>query len=363
MEYSLNAGEWNKVFAVPSSVVDKYIKLASGNALKLLLYLMRHGGEAFSAETLRAELGFERLGELEDAALFWVQRGIIRADSGKNSVKLSAAEAKAAESLSDEGAQTAPAVVQPTNETEKRVPVNRNTQKAKPPALSSGEIAEEVKNSPEMKALFEAAENLFGRMLRGSDRETIAGLTGYYGLPCDVALMLLGYCTNLKEKHGKKITANYISSVAQNWSDEEIMTVQLAEEKIRSLEKQSSIEEKICQALGLTSKPTTETRNFIKRAVDWKFSEEMIMLAYDKTVDATGGWGASYANKIMENWYNAGITTPSAAEKADEEFKKANSFKKPYAPSKKSSKKPAEPENSSLDIDDFEAQLLKNYKK
>ena len=355
MEYSLNAGEWNKVFAVPSSVVDKYIKLASGNALKLLLYLMRHGGEAFSAEILRAELGFERLGELEDAALFWVQRGIIRADSGKNSVKLSAAEAKVAESLPDENS---PAIEHKTDKSPLSMHVKR-----KPPAMSSGEIAEETKNSPEMKALFEAAENLFGRMLRGSDRETVAGLTGYYGLPCDVALMLLGYCTNLKEKHGKKITANYISSVAQNWSDEEIMTVQLAEEKIRSLEKQSSIEEKICQALGLTSKPTTETRNFIKRAVDWKFSEEMIMLAYDKTVDATGGWSASYANKIMENWYNAGITTPSAAEKADEEFKKANSFKKPYAPSKKSSKKPAEPENSSLDIDDFEAQLLKNYKK
>lgn len=350
MEYSLNAGEWNKVFAVPSSVVDKYIKLASGNALKLLLYLMRHGGESFTAEILRSELGFEELGELEDAALFWVQRGIIRTNSGKNSIKLSAASSETiTENLPEENLSSAPA--------------KRTIQKVKPPVVSSGEIAKSSKNSPEMKALFEAAENLFGRMLQPSDRETISNLTGYYGLPCDVALMLIGYCTNLKEKHGKKISANYISSVAQNWSNEEIMTVQLADEKIRSLEKQSSIEDRICQALGLTSKLSANIRGFIKIwAVDWGFGEDMIMLAYEKTVDSTGKWSPSYANKILESWKNAGITTPRDAEKADEEFKKANISKKPAAPAKRPVTTTAA-KNSSLDIDSFMAQVMNNYKK
>ena len=78
MNYSLNAGEWNSVFAVPASVVDKYIKIAGENSLKLLLYLLRHGGKAFSEDKLRDDLGFHEAGELEDAALFWIQRGIIR---------------------------------------------------------------------------------------------------------------------------------------------------------------------------------------------------------------------------------------------------------------------------------------------
>ena len=47
MNYSLDAGAWNSVFAVPAGVVDKYIKLADGASLKLLLYLLRHGGESF----------------------------------------------------------------------------------------------------------------------------------------------------------------------------------------------------------------------------------------------------------------------------------------------------------------------------
>ena len=350
MEYSLNTGEWNKVFAVPSSVVDKYIKLASGNALKLLLYLMRHGGESFTAEILRAELGFEELGELEDAALFWVQRGIINASSGKNSIKLTSANP-------EKVSESAPAESTPA------VTAKQTVQKVKPPAASGGEIAEQIKNSPEMKALFEAAEKLFGRMLRASDREAISNLTGYYGLPCDVALMLIGYCTNLKEKHGKSISANYISKVAQNWSDEEVMTVQLADEKIRSLEKQSGIEESIRQKMGLSSNLSANMRNYIKIwAVDWGFSEDMIMLAYDKTVDSTGEWNSSYANKILGSWKSAGITTPQQAEKSDEEFRKANSFKKPSAPAKRPVTTAAA-NKSSIDIDRLMAQVKNNYKK
>lgn len=349
MEYTLNAGEWNKVFAVPSSVVDKYIKLASGNSLKLLLYLMRHGGETVTAEKLRSDLGFEEFGELEDAALFWVQRGIIRTNSEKDSITLTAANTgTVSESHLEE---------LPVSE-----PAKHTMQKVRPPVVSSGEIADRTKNSPEMRAVFDAAENLFGRMLRPSDRETISNLTGYYGLPCDVALMLIGYCTNLKEKHGKTISANYISKVAQDWSNAEIMTVPLADEKIRSLEKQNSIEDNICRKMGLTSKPTAETRNFIKLAVDRDFSEEMIMLAYDKTVDNTGKWSPSYANKILENWKSAGVNTPLDAEKADEEFKKANGYAKTSSSAKRKNRA-ATPENSSLDIDEFEAQLMKNYKK
>lgn len=345
MDYSLNAGEWNKVFAVPSSVVDKYIKLASGNSLKLLLYLMRHGGEVFTDDKLRSELGFEEKGELEDAALFWVQRGIIRADSDKESMTLTASSAKPAE-ISHE-------VSEP--------PAKRSVPLAKPPAVSGSEIAQKLKNSPELKTLFDNAQTLLGRMLTQSDNVEIYRITEYYGLPCQVALMLIGYCQNLKDKHGKTITVNYISKVARNWSEEEIMTVQMADEKIRFLEKQNSVEERICKKMGLTSRPTADTVNFIKAAIDRGFSEEMIMLAYDKTVDGTGKWSPSYANRIIENWKNAGITSPLEAEKSDESFRKSSSTKKPASSSKRN--RASAPENSSLDYDEIEAQLLNKYKK
>lgn len=342
MEYSLSAGEWNKVFAVPSSVVDKYIKLASGNALKLLLYLMRHGGESFTAEILRSELGFEEAGELEDAALFWVQRGIIRANNVKNAFDLCAA-----------GEQTAKPT-QPAQPEEKKPAVRQ----AKPVVISNGEIAKSIKNSPEVKMLFDEAEKMFARPLREIERQTIINLSDNYGFPCSVSLMMLRYCFKIE-----KATPAYISKVAENWANEEIMTVQLADEKIRTLEKQDSIEQRICQAMGLNTKLSANMRSLIKTwAIDWGFNEDMIMLAYDKTLDGTGKWSPSYANKILESWKNAGITTPRDAEKADEEFKKANSSKKSSAPVKRPVTT-ASGKSSSLDIDKLMSQVMNNYKK
>lgn len=340
MEYSLNVGEWNSVFAVPSSVVDKYIKLASGNSLKLLLYLMRHGGESFTAEILRAELGFEELGELEDAALFWVQRGIIRARSSKDAVTLTASAEQT----------TLPTVIAAE---EKRSTV----QKAKPVVISNGGIAELIKSSPETQMLFNEAEKMFGRPLHQNERQTIAQLSAHYGLPGDVSLMLLVYC--FKQD---KATPSYISKVAENWANEDIMTVQLADEKIRALEKQTNIEKRIREKLGLVSNLSIKYREYIKTwALDWGFGEDMITLAYDKTLDGAGKWSFAYANKILETWKEKGITTPQEAEKADEEFRMANSSKKPVVV-----KRPvttAAGKSSSFDTESLRSQIMNNYKK
>lgn len=346
MDYSLNTGEWNKVFAVPSSVVDKYIKLASGNALKLLLYLTRHGGESFTAEILRAELGFEELGELEDAALFWVQRGIISAKSTKSASVLCAADPEANEPQPIAATPSADASV-----TEKRSSVMR----AKPVAVSNGDIGRSIKSSPQMKMLFEEAEKMYGRALNERERQVINQLSEHYGLPCDVSLMLLGYCFKID-----KATPAYISKVAENWANEEIMTVRLADEKIRALEKQSNVEQRICNAMGLTSRPSVAMRDFIKVwAIDEGFGEDMIMLAYDKTLGGAGKWSTAYAAKILEGWKALGITTPEAAEKADEEYRKS---KKPNAPAKQKVAVSAG-KRSSFDTDRLRSQIMSNYKK
>ncbi len=342
MEYSLNAGEWNSVFAVPSSVVDKYIKLASGNSLKLLLYLTRHGGESFTGERLKAELGFEELGELEDAALFWVQRGVIKAENTSDAMALSASVSPAPLSHVDE-------------QTDVKEPP-RSVKPAKPAVISNGEIARSIRNSPEIKMLFAEAEKMYARPLRENERQTIIQMSEHYGLPCEVSLMLLSFCFKLG-----KSTPAYISKIAENWANDEILTAQLADERIRALEKQNSVEKRIRDALGLSSNLTAANRAFIKTwAVDWGFGEDMIMLAYDKTVDGTGKWSFPYANRILENWKNNGVATPQAAEKADEEFKKANSVKnnaraaKPPAASGKA---------SSFDTDKLKSRVMKNYKK
>lgn len=329
MNYSLNVGEWNSVFAVPASVVDKYIKIAGENSLKLLLYLLRHGGKNFSEDKLRDELGFRETGELEDAALFWIQRGIIRFENdGENRALFSEkAENEQAEQLviTESVPQKAPA-----------------KEKIKPAVISSGDIAERIKSDSEIKMLFDEAERLFAHPLKSNENQMLITMADHYGLNVGAALMLLQYCFKI----GKKST-NYILSCAQNWADEGIDSVEAANEKILALEKNFTISEQLREAMELKSKLTAKMKEFIRVwTEDWGFSEEMIMLCYEKTVNAKNEFKFEYANKILENWKDAGLYTKEAVEASDLARKK---------PVKTASA--AKSENSSFDVNDVVARI------
>lgn len=326
MKYSLNAGDWNSVFAVPSSVVDKYIKLASGGSLKLLLFLLRHGGEEFSEERLNAELGFRERGELEDAALFWIQRGIICFDNGGGLA--AAAEKRDTEALSE----TAPPAPAP-----KPKPV------LKPAGVSSGEIADRIRTDEQLKTLFKEAEMLYARPLRQRDNQLIISLVDHYGLPVGVSLMLLQYCFK-----ARKISPSYIESVAADWAAEEINTIELANARILSLEKRNDIEERLRDAMEMTTKLSAKMKRYIQTWTDWGFDEQMIMLAYERTIDQIKEWKPEYANRILESWKDEGILSPAAAELA--------------ARSRKQTVKAAASSNSSFDMNDVRSKITNRYK-
>ena len=52
MEYKLDLGAWNSVFAVPCNIVDEHLRLAGAAQLKVILWVLRHAGEAFSVEDI-----------------------------------------------------------------------------------------------------------------------------------------------------------------------------------------------------------------------------------------------------------------------------------------------------------------------
>ncbi len=329
MNYSLNIGEWNSVFAVPSSLVDKYIKLSSGNSLKLMLFLLRHGGEAFTPDRLRVELGFAEPGELEDAAQFWVQRGIIRYCS-EDEGKLAAAREEIA----------APEPEAPKSVEIDVLPNIKSETKPKPISVSSGEIASRIREDSNIKTLFEEAEKLYGRALRQSENQMLISLADYYELPVGVSLMLLQFCSKIN-----KLSPAYITTVAADWAENGIITIEKADEKIHSLEKQNGVETRLREALELTAGFTPAQKKLLTVWIeDWKFSEEMILLSLNKTIEQLGKPKFNYANKILENWRADGITTVEQAANPP------------------SNRKPSET-NSSFDMDNVMANIMKRYKK
>lgn len=329
MNYSLDAGAWNSVFAVPSAVVDKYIKLADGASLKLLLYLLRHGGESFTEQQLRDTLGIRRDGELEDAAMFWFQRGIIRMDEGELIP-------------TDDNAQV---VMQELPEPAERPSSLRRVAENDGSAIyTSGDIAQRIRTDKAIEFLFKEAQSLYGRTLKTSESRVVLQLTDFYGLPAEVAVMLLSYCF----KQGKS-TPSYIISVAKDWVNEDIRTVEAADKHLGLLEKRNGIEEQFRRAIGLNTKFSPNQLGFIQKwSEDWGFGVDMMILAHEITLDRTGNLSFSYMNKILENWKNSGVYNTDDAKRKSEEFREKG-------------KKPSGGSNSSIDMDDVLDELRRQY--
>lgn len=339
MDYTLNAGVWNSVFAVPTSVVDEYIKLAGGNSLKLLLFLLRHGGKTFSEDELCEQLGFAKSGELEDAAVFWEQRGVIRRVYGDDSGELCAAKEKSVRTE------------------ELQMPAAEKAKALKPAAVSSGEIADRIKNDKEIAMLFSEAEILYARPLRQRETNLVISLVDHYGLNAGVSLMLLNYCI----KAGKT-TPDYIQTCAKDWADNGINSVELANARILKLEKRDGIYERLKAALGLNTKLPKKITDLIDKWTEqWGFSDEMIMYAYDETVYNTGSFEPRYMNSILENLKNGNIFTVEEAKKASEEYKSAKRTASPRAKPKADSGA-AISSSSSFDMNDVMEKIKNRYK-
>ncbi len=347
MNYTLNAGCWSGVFAVPNGVVDKYIRISDGNCLKLLLFLLRHGGESFSDEDIVRELGFRCKGEAEDAAEFWIQRGVIRYDAEKTSEEenvFTPSEKKPVPIESVKGEDKPP-------EEKKEYSSLHKVENINGLYRTSGDIAGRINSDSAVAYLFKEAEALYCRRLRPQETQNVLALVDHYGLPAAVAVLLLKYCF----RSGKSTPA-YIQKVAASWSEDGIDSVELADARVKILERRDSTEERLRNAMELKSKLTARQREFIRKwTVELGYDDDMIMLAYDITVDSIGQMKFEYANSILENWNKQGISTKEEAERNNEQYKRS------AAKGKANQSKAVGDSNSSFDADEVMQQIIESY--
>lgn len=333
MNYTLDAGCWNSVMAVPACVVDEYIKLCSGDALKLLLFLLRNGGKVYSAATLCEKLGIRSEGEVEDAARFWIQRGLITENALLTNERTETFIPGVAPALSEPENHNKPVPAQEVNTSLKKVGNDFGMY------FTSGEIAERMKTDKKIEYLFKAAEKLYGHPLKTKDMQTIIALTDTMGMPVEVAVMLLSYCVKIE-----KATPAYIIKVAQDWIDNGITTLELADAKIVELERRNSVEERLRKEMELKTKFTPKQIEYIRVwTAERGFDTEMIMLAYEETLNHTGKMSFAYCDKILENWFLSDIKTPAAL---------ASSAK---------NKTESKTKESSFDVDGVMAEIMKKY--
>lgn len=299
--------------AVPSAAVDR-LKLASGDALKVLLFVCRHMDRPLTAEELADGTGLSPAA-VADGAAYWEALGVLTTGEG-SSVPF---PAPAAETPAPAPAPAAPKAP------EKAVVVE------KPNLPSYDMICKRVAESDEVRVLFSEAQGKLGRTIGTADQSRLLMLLDYYGLPVEVILTVCEYARAHKQ------TTAQIYSMGIDWAKREIDTLEAADEELKRLESVNALWFAFAERTGirLPKLSAAQRKYFATWKTDWRFSDEMITLAFDEMKKNTDAVSFPYMNKILSGWKQAGYDTPEKVarheqERAAELDRKAAEQRTPY---------------------------------
>lgn len=284
------------IFNVPSSIVDKYIKLASEYQLKALLIILRNGAHA-SSSYIAKQLG-QTTGDIENLLEFWVDEGILYTDDAEIPV------------------------AQPQLEEKKEEPPKpQPKQSLSPVRLTPKDIVTLSRENDKIQFLLCEAQTVLGRTISHAEQEMLVNMVNYYGLKPEIILMILSFYRSEKER-GKSIGISYVNAMAKNWADEGIETIDEAEQKLESIAKSNRLWGEIVSITGIRHKnPTVKQREMIEQ---WfaDFDIAMISLAADIMKENIPEPKLAYMNTILKKWKKNGISSPAQVELEQENFAK-----------------------------------------
>lgn len=235
MDYSVNLGAWNSIFAVPSTVVDEHLKMAGSAQLKVLLYFLRHSGENISLQDMSAAVGLAEA-DIKDALNYWVETGVLKLSDGVITPPPNAEQAEAE-------AVTAAAPVEAVKP--KFIP-------SAPTRPSHDECAKLLENN-EIRQLVGETQKMFGGMMKRGDIDILVSLPTWTGLPVSVILMIVNYCFSINKK-----SMRYIEKVAVSWSDKGLDTPEKADSYLSRLTSSRNAWNKVKNILGFPERNATD---------------------------------------------------------------------------------------------------------
>ncbi|MBE6877137.1 MAG: DnaD domain protein, partial [Ruminococcus sp.] len=309
------------------------------NQLKVLLYLLRYPDKQFSASQIAS---FLRISEEQanDALDFWSQVNILEEKSEGRQLELfPSAPSPAPKPVPAVHVQDMPFSV-PVPEPEPEPPKPEPAEKIPNPLdkshlglidfFSNETIREMLDASPELRKLIRIAETQYYKItVNATQANSLIWMYSYLGMPSEVILILLKYCSDIE-----KCNQHYINKLAMSWYEDDIMTPEDARRKVKELMEFYTYQNYICRVFEMDARPTKNQKEFIELWQPMGFSEEMLKYARDLSVEATGKVNFKYIHSILSEWHENQIAELKDAEKNHDEY-----IKKLLAKNKKGSKK------------------------
>ena len=315
----LNFGQ--EVLVLPASVLS-HLDAATPEQLRVLLWLASDPSLATKHKQLAKLAGCDATAT-RTAIDFWCSCGL----------------------LGEVGESAVPAMATVSTD----APAKKKLQRADElPNYTSTELAELLEARASVRVLIDEAQRILGKMFNPSDVNIMVGMLDYLGMNEECILLLLAHC----KKIGKS-NLRSIEKYAYALIDKGINDVESMEAEICTMESMYTFEGEVRALFGMKSRALTSKESKMLSAwLSFGYDINIVRMAYEITVNATGEPSLPYTNAILEKWNaNAWKTADEieAGMNAEREKREGNTAKKELG--------------NSFDTDDFfEAALQRGFR-
>lgn len=283
---------------------------ASGMECKILMLLCADPALKENCANISAVLA-ERAGcaeaEVERALAYFAGAGVLQYSPRKDkATKKTKTEVKA------EIQKAEPQTTQPAVQNEKKL------QRADEiPNYSIEELAGLLEQRRGLSLFVDECQRAYGKMFNPRDINVILGMIDYLALSEEYVLILLRYFGELPEEERKPL--HYIERMAISLVNDGVTDAPALLNHLEQLTLLRSHQGRIREIFGMGTRAFTakEKKSIMTWLGEYGVDIELIRMAYERTVNATGKPSVPYASKIIERWYSEGIKTVEDLERAE----------------------------------------------
>lgn len=256
------------ITVIANEFIDRFMADASGEYVKVYLYLLRHEAEALTVEMI-AEALHHTEADVRRALAYWEKAGVLFG---------AAEEVRSPEA----GASSA-----------------RAMDLSCPCDLSGLENDENFK---QLIFITEQYLNKAGKMT-ATDCQILANLYLNLKMAPELLEYLIEYCAQTKH-----YSLRYAETVALSWHEKKISTVEEAKTYTRGFSKESFA---VMKAMGLSGRSPADAEHELmeKWFRQYGFTREIVTEACSRTIRAIHTPSFPYADKILTEWKEAGVRT------------------------------------------------------
>ncbi|MCI8949209.1 MAG: DnaD domain protein [Lachnospiraceae bacterium] len=283
---------------VSNQFIDECMAAASGEYVKVYLYLLRHQNQNPDLMAVAEALHYTE-GDVKRAIAYWEKAGVL------------------------EGREQ--------TEAGKEGQAPRGMQKQEEPVYAKDGISR-LAGDEEFAQLLYIAQKYMNKVFTQRECQTFAYLYGELKLPAELLEYLVEYC--VQNGH---TSIRYMETVAINWHQKGMVTLEKAKSYSASFHKDAF---SVMKAFGLNDRrPAASEKGFIETWFGtYGFTREVVVEACNRTIAAIHSPSFPYADKILKEWKKAGVKNLSDVEDLDMIRQKQE---KERAAAKKNSRKQA----------------------